>query len=158
MHTNFFPFPDQCYPLCATLELVQTAIKSFAGSSSGVDGLRPGHIQDLVNMDANEPGYRLPNSISCLANHILNGNLSYWSQDALYASSLIAVCIKDGGIRPIAVGNVLRRNASKLAVQSVHTSLGAAPPSTSWSWCSRRIIGSRSRNNFYLLTMLVHMT
>ena len=67
------------------------------------------------------PGYRLLNSISRLANHILNGNLSYWSRDALFASSLTAVRRKDGGIRPVAVGNVFRRIANKLAVQSVST-------------------------------------
>ena len=50
--TRIIPFPDQCSPLCATPESVLDAINSFAGSSSrGVDGLRPGYIQDLVGMD-----------------------------------------------------------------------------------------------------------
>ena len=59
----------------------------------------------------------------------MNGNLSYWSWGALSASSLTALRKKDGGIRPIAMVNVFRRIANKLAVQSLCTSLGAAPPS-----------------------------
>ena len=105
--TKIVPFPDQCFPLCATPEPVLVAIKSFKGRSSGeVIGLRPGHIRDLIRMDTNEPGYRLLNSISRLANHILNEDLSYWSLDALFTSSLRAIRKKDGGIRPIAVGSV----------------------------------------------------
>ena len=120
--TSIVPLPDQCSPLCVTPESVLTAIKSFAESSSGgVDGLRPGHIRDLVSMDANEPGYRLLNYISRLANHILNGNLSYSSLDTLFASSFTALRKKDGGIRPITVDSVFRRIANKFARRSVRT-------------------------------------
>ena len=128
--TRIVPLTDQGSPLCTTTVSVIAAIKSFAGSSSGgADRLHPGHIQYLVSMDANESGYRLLNSISRLVNHILNVNISYWSRDALFVFSLTALCSKDGGIRPIAVGNVFRRITNKLAVQSLCTSLGAAPPS-----------------------------
>ena len=107
-------FPDQCSPLCATQSFVRS-------SNGGVDGIHPGHIRDLVSMDANKSDYRLLNSLSRLANHIFNGNLSYLSRDALLASSLTALRKKDRGIRPIAVGNMFRRIASKLAVRSVRT-------------------------------------
>ena len=63
--TRVIPLPDHCSLSCAAPESVVAAIKSFAGSSSGgVYGLRPGYIRVLVSMDANEPGYRLLNSMT----------------------------------------------------------------------------------------------
>ena len=136
--TRIVPFPDQSSPVCVTSESVLAAIKFSAGSSSGgVDRLCNGYIRDLLSMDANEPGYRLLNSIYRLPNHIVKRNLSHWSQAELFTSSLTAFRKKDGAIRPISVGNVVRRIASKHAEQSVHTSLGTAPPSTHWFQCSR---------------------
>ena len=61
--------------------------------------------------------------MSCVANHILNEDLSYLSRDALFASSFTTLHKKDGGIQPIAVGNVFKRMASKLAVQFVRTTV-----------------------------------
>ena len=117
--TRIVPFPDECSLLCATPESILAAIKSFEGSSSVVvAGLRPDHIRDLVSMDANEPGSRLLNSISRLLNHILNEDLSYWSRDALFASSLTSLREKDIDIRSNVVDNVFRRIACKLAYQS----------------------------------------
>ena len=59
------------------------------------------------------------NPMSRLANHTLNENLSYWSLDTLFASSLKSLRKMDGGIRPIAVDNVFRRIASKVSMQSL---------------------------------------
>ena len=86
--TRIVPFSDQCSPLCATLESVLTVIKSFAGGSrGGAYGFRPGYFRDLVSIDTNEPGYRILNSISRLANHSFNENLSHCSRDTPCASS-----------------------------------------------------------------------
>ena len=99
---------------------IGTAIKSFPGSSSGgIDGLRPGHLRDLTSLDANEAGSRLRQAISKLVSLLMEGSLNDFARDLLLASSLTALRKKDGGLRPIAVGNVFRRIASKIASRIV---------------------------------------
>lgn len=94
---------------------VLAAIRSFpASSSGGVDGLRPGHLRDLVAKQTAEAGRRLLTSITALCRRFAHGDLPLPARDMFFSASLTALKKKDGGIRPIAVGNVFRRLASKL--------------------------------------------
>ena len=82
-------------------------MKSFADSSSGgVDGLRPGRVRDLASVGTAEAGIRLHDSISTLNNLFLSGQLSDYHRQLFFAANLTALRKKDGGIRPIAVGNI----------------------------------------------------
>ena len=86
------------------------ALKSFRPSSAGgVDGLRPGHLKDLVAPQTAEAGRRLMKALANLCSKLLLGQISQHSRDLLLAANLTALRKKDGGIRPIAVGNVFRR-------------------------------------------------
>ena len=106
--------------MTVTVIEVATALKSFrASSSGGVDGLRPGHMRALVSPTTAEAGSRLKASLTRLCNTIIRGDLPGHARDLLFAANLTALRKKDGGLRPIAVGNVFRRLASKAACHPV---------------------------------------
>ena len=96
------------------------ALKSLCPSSvGGVDGLRPGHLKDLVAPQTAEAGKRLLKALANLCSKHLRGKMPQHARDLLFAANLTALRKKDGGIRPIAVGNVFRRLASKIAAKRV---------------------------------------
>ena len=122
-------FPDpptsDSQPLSVSVDLVSQAIHSFPnGSSSGIDGLRPQHLNDLISTSAGDAGQRLLNIITKFCNFILNGKINADICPIFYGASLIALNKKDGGLRPIAIGNVFRRLVAKLACSSVRSDLG----------------------------------
>jgi len=81
------------------------ALKSFSpGSALGLDGLRPLHIQQMVQMSSSEG---LPAALA--------GGVPLPVRHVLLGASLHALRKEDGGLRPIAVGLTLRRLASKIA-------------------------------------------
>ena len=95
------------------------ALRSFAASSSGgIDGLRPGHLKDLIASPTAEAGRRALKSITSLVNRILSSDIPEHGSVLLFAANLTALRKKDGGIRPVAVGNVFRRLAVKIACRS----------------------------------------
>ena len=101
-------------------EEVMVARKSFRPSSaSGVDGLRTGHLKDLVAPQAAKAGRRLMKALANICSKLLRGQIPKHARDLLFAKKLMALRKKDGGIRPIAVGNVFRRLASKIAAKRV---------------------------------------
>ena len=95
------------------------AIRSFpCNSAGGPDGLRPQHLVDLTSASAERGGRELLTALSSFILHILEGNTPSSIQPILFGANLIALNKKEGGIRPIAVGQILRRLAAKCA--SVH--------------------------------------
>ena len=95
---------------------VLQAIQSMpSGSSGGLDGVRPIHLQQLVGRHTAQSGCRLLTSLTKLSNLLLRGNIPIFARDAMFGASLCALNKKAGGIRPIAVGSVYRRLASKIA-------------------------------------------
>ena len=55
---------------------VKTSILSFAnGSSSGIDGISPQHLKDLISVSAGEHGIKLLASITKLINFMLEGKV-----------------------------------------------------------------------------------
>ena len=110
------PEQQDIQPLQAAAESVLAALSSMpAGSGAGLDGLRPKHLQDLTAKSALESGRRLLTSLAKLANVLLSGGVPDFARGALFGASLCALRKKDGGIRPIAVGSVLRRVTAKMA-------------------------------------------
>ena len=84
-----------------------------AGSSGGPDGLRPQHLKDLVN--CREAGPDLLSALTAFINMTLAGHCPADVAPIFFGGRLIALNKKSGGIRPIAIGLVLRRLASKCA-------------------------------------------
>ena len=73
-----FPLPpsSDVNNLFVSTDLVSHAILSFpCGSSSGIDGLRPQHIKDLISPSAGEAGIRLLKGITNFCNFVLAGKV-----------------------------------------------------------------------------------
>ena len=102
---------------------VRKAILSFpAGSAGGPDGLKPGHLKNLIG--AAEAGNRLLESITKLVNFILQNQIPAVIRPIFFGANLFALSKKEGGIRPIAVGLTLRRLTTKVGLRPLSHRLG----------------------------------
>ena len=102
--------------LSVSEELVLSSIKSMpSGSGAGPDGIRPVLIQELLSKHSNENGAKLLKNLTSLVNMILAGNIPDYIVPALFGASLIALEKEEGGVRPIAVGNFIRRLTCRIA-------------------------------------------
>ena len=111
-------------PFQATIEQVFEAIKSFPPSSgSGPDGIRPSHLLNMTSKGSGAAGERLKASLTSLCNLVLRGEVPASVRPLFFGASLCALAKKDGGIRPIAVGNALRRLATKVVLAPITTEL-----------------------------------
>lgn len=100
------PDVDPTVPSVATVEGIRKAINSFrSGSAASLNGLGSGHLRVLVGRGAEEAGKRLVTTLT--------------------GASLCALGKKDGGVHPIAVGNTLRRLATKVGALHTTSRLGA---------------------------------
>ena len=113
--------------LIATLQVsdkeVSKAILSFsAGSSGGPDGLRPRHLIDLINCKTS--GQDLLSAITAFTNMLLDGKCHPAVRPILFGGKLTVLAKNSGGIRPIDVGYIRRRIASKCANAFAMNKLG----------------------------------
>jgi hypothetical protein len=76
-----------------------------AGSSPGLDGMRPQYLKDIISLSAGEAGQKALRALTNMCNFLLSGQLPSEICHLLYGASLCALNKKDGGIRPIAIGN-----------------------------------------------------
>ena len=106
-------------------EVVQ-AIRSFPNDSAGgPEGLRPQHLKDLVSATAEKPGKELLSALTSFINLVVSGKTPHETRSTFFGASLIALRKKGGGVRPIAVGQTLRRLAAKCVGSRVLQSMGA---------------------------------
>ncbi|XP_061706794.1 uncharacterized protein LOC133517478 [Cydia pomonella] len=111
-------------PLQVTKAAVLHAVLSFpAGSAGGLDGITPQHLKDLTGPLAGDAGETLLEELTALTNLMLAGKVCREVVPILYGANLIALKKKDGGIRPIAVGNTFRRLTSKICCREFHSRL-----------------------------------
>ena len=111
----------------STSSEVVNAMKSFASSiSGGIDGLRAGHIRNLTSVGTAEAAIRLLDSISTIISLFPSAQLSDYPRQLFFTANYTDLRKKDGGIRPIAVGNIFRRIASKIASRPAVRSLCSA--------------------------------
>ena len=114
-HLKLPPAPDLSAPaLEASTATIEKSIRSFKpGSEAGPDKLSPQHLKELISRQNGESGALLLDSLAALANVMLAGIVPAVIQTILYGANLLALHKPGGGIRPIAVGNVLRRLVAK---------------------------------------------
>ena len=126
--SNFPPAPESPALLAEITEReVARAIKSFpCGSAGGPDGLRPQHLKDLTSESAERGGKELLRALSSFILLVLEGNTPLSIQPIFFGANLIALRKKGGGIRPIAVGQTLRRLVAKCGGFRVVESIGAS--------------------------------
>ena len=120
------PQPADMHPLpVISEEVIIGAIRSFPrGSAGGPDGIRPQHLVDLTSASAERGGKDLLRALAEFANFILRGYLPKYVKQVFFGATLIPLRKKDGGVRPIAVGQTLRRLVAKCVASQVTRSLG----------------------------------
>ena len=84
------------------------------GSSGGFSGLMPSH---LLSVRASAQHLRVMQQVARIASDFAWGRLSPDGSAALASARLIPIGKKGGGVRPIAVSELIRRIAGKLLVQ-----------------------------------------
>ena len=120
-----FPEDPNSVPLVGTVEEIQKAIFSFpAGSAGGLDAFRPQILKELSNIQSSVFADSFLNSLTNVCNLMLAGKIPADVCPLIYGASLTALNKKTGGIRPIAVGNTLRRLTGKVACFKIAQSLG----------------------------------
>jgi len=113
-------------PLAVDSQFVATSLRGFPrGSSPGATKLRAQHLQDAIQ------GTTVPAALECLGeltryvNHLLSGQADRRVAPWLVGAPLTALHKASGGLRPIAVGEVLRRLVSRIACSSIKADLPA---------------------------------
>lgn len=116
------PIDRKLFPETANLamlveeETVLKAVRSFApGSAAGTSGLRPQHLKDCLNDNLGQDTCGLKQSLTQYVNLLLSGNVPKEIRPLIAGANLCAFNKPGGGIRPIAVGETLRRLAAKCA-------------------------------------------
>ena len=100
-------------------------LRSFPrGSAGGPDGIRPQHLLDLTSASAERGGHLLISALTSFVSHVANGNTPESVRPYVFGATLIPLAKKDGGIRPIAVGQTLRRVVAKCMRGRVMHSVG----------------------------------
>ena len=97
-------------------EAILSAVRSFpAGSAPGPSGLRPCHLTDCIRRPG--PAALLVPALAALTRALLQGDFPEAAAPYLCASLLIPLRKKDGGVRPIAIGDTIRRLAGKVLLR-----------------------------------------
>ena len=116
--------------IVVTVTQVEESIRSFPkGSAGGRDGLRPQHLMDILQCPVSRSRDLYLKRLTVYVNISLAGKLPA-SIATFITSAPVYPLIKNGsGVRPIAVGEVLRRLTSKLASSAVrHTAVEHLSP------------------------------
>ena len=114
------PTDDLPSPISVTSEKLAKAIKSFKpGSAPGPSGLRAEHLKAAVSTPTPTRADRAISVLKQLVNCILAGRVPSSIAAHFYGAVLFAATKKNGGFRPVAVGETLRRLASKVAAAEV---------------------------------------
>ena len=93
------------------------AIASFPpGSAPGPNGLRPAHLKDCLKRAGATAALRV--GLGKFVLKACKGNLPLAIQTYLCSSTLVPLKKKDGGIRPIAVGDTIRRLVGKVLLRT----------------------------------------
>jgi len=93
---------------------MEAVVRSFPpGSAAGPSGLRPQHLLDCLNSADSASKAGLLEALLTLVMTVSSGRLHSRAAPYLCAARLIPLRKKGGGVRPIAVGDTLRRLVAK---------------------------------------------
>jgi len=111
--------------LSTSVEEVKFFINKFPkGSAGGVDGLSPQHLKDMF-LNVSEGPIKDSNlsRLTKFIEFLLNTDIPSGAREILFGAKLIALKKKDNGVRPIAIGNTIRRLSSKIANKHIEDHL-----------------------------------
>ena len=98
------------------LAVRKAAVAFPPGSAPGPSGLRPMHLKECL--ERINSGSALLAGLTSFAQAAISGSLHPRIAPLLCASTLVPLQKKDGGVRPIAVGDTLRRVVGKLLLST----------------------------------------
>ena len=102
-------------------EQVRRALASFAATSgAGPSGLRPSHLQDALRYSSGDLTLRLLAEVTSM---MLKGELPDDIRPWFCGASLMALRKPNNSLRPVAVGETLRRLCSKVCVDLMGSSV-----------------------------------
>ena len=119
--------------------MVLSCLRAFPkGTKPGASKLRAQHLLDVIAGSTAPAARDCLLSLTCLMNHLLSGKAPSCLSPWLCGAPLTALLKKGGGVRPIAVGEVFRRLASRLCCLAVRPSLPSVfyPLRSSGGWNS----------------------
>ena len=109
-------------PLTVSESAVKRGVRSFPnGSAPGPSGLRPSHLREAVGCPSPDRANRFLSSLTRFLNLLAAGRAPPTITPHLCGASLLASRKRNGGHRPIAVGEVLRRLVSKYLASLVRS-------------------------------------
>ena len=104
---------------------VKGMLRSFPPcSAAGLSGLTPG----LLLQFANNPASGICGPLAAVINLIAHGNVPPLARRFLFGARLCGLLKKDGGIRPVACGDTMRRMAGKWLARQIRSKLGGLMP------------------------------
>ena len=96
---------------------VEAKLKEFPpGSSGGPSGWRSSHLKEMLKAKCKQPFLA---ALAAYCTRIANGAFSSECMAVITAARLVPIGKPSGGLRPIAVGDVLRRLAGKLLMDVI---------------------------------------
>ena len=103
-------------PIEFTEQQLRTAIEGMqTGGAPGPDGLRPVHVKQMTGPKAADARETVMAERSKFIKLCLSGLVPPNIRHLFFGANLLAFKKKDGGLRPIAVGLILRRLTSRVA-------------------------------------------
>ena len=111
-------------PLVVDSQAVLHALEAFPRDTSpGFSQLRAQHLLDAIRCTSAPDAQLCLDNLTILTNSLLAGKLDRRIAPWLSGAPLTALRKKGGGIRPIAVGNTIRRLVSRICCMSVRSCL-----------------------------------
>ena len=105
----------------------------------GPSSLRPSHLREAVACPSPDRAHEMLSALTKFINLLAAGQVPSSIRPYLCGATLLACKKKNGGLHPIAVGEVLRRLVSKcLTLVTGPASLSELAP-CSWVWMSKEV-------------------
>lgn len=109
-----FPLGSDSANPTISSQLVNLCIRRFPkGSSGGISLLRPQHLKDALSGNFDDSSRNLLDNLSVFCNKVSSQPIPDFVRPLFFGARLVAIKKKGGGIRPIAIGDTLRRLTAK---------------------------------------------
>ena len=101
------------------VELVRKKVDGFpTGSAAGASGTRPQFLKDILSCTNKAVGDAALTSLTALTNHMVAGLAPRELSPFIAGAPLMALVKQGGGLRPIAIGETIRRLVSKCCCEA----------------------------------------